>query len=56
MNDGRAMQVNILEAKNRLSQLIKCVQAGEEVVIPNRGGPIARLVQASHGLARNILN
>ena len=38
------MQVNILEAKNRLSQLIRCVQAGEEVVIANRGEPVARLV------------
>ena len=40
------MQINILEAKNRLSQLIKSVQAGEEVVIANRGEPVARLVAA----------
>ncbi|MFP5306265.1 MAG: type II toxin-antitoxin system Phd/YefM family antitoxin [Gammaproteobacteria bacterium] len=38
------MQVNILEAKNRLSQLIKSVQAGKEVIIANRGEPVARLV------------
>ena len=38
------MQVNILEAKNRLSQLIKSAQSGEEVVIANRGEPVARLV------------
>lgn len=38
------MQVNIFEAKNRLSQLIRSVQAGEEVVIANRGEPVARLV------------
>ncbi len=38
------MQVNIFEAKNRLSQLIKAALAGEEVVIANRGQPIARLV------------
>jgi prevent-host-death family protein len=38
------MQVNILEAKNKLSQLVKRVQAGEEVVIANRGVPVARLV------------
>ena len=42
-----AMQVNIFEAKNRLSQLIRAVQAGEEVVIANRGEPVARLVPAS---------
>jgi prevent-host-death family protein len=38
------MQVNILEAKNRLSQLIKLMQSGEEIVIANRGKPVARLV------------
>ncbi|GIU67935.1 type II toxin-antitoxin system Phd/YefM family antitoxin [Candidatus Phycosocius spiralis] len=38
------MQVNILEAKNRLSELVKCAQAGEEVVIANRGKPVIRLV------------
>jgi prevent-host-death family protein len=38
------MKVNVLEAKNRLSQLIKSAQAGEEVVIANRGAPVARLV------------
>jgi len=38
------MQVNILEAKNRLSRLIKSVRAGEEVVIANRGEPMVRLV------------
>lgn len=38
------MQVNILDAKNRLSQLVKSAQAGEEVIIANRGTPVARLV------------
>lgn len=38
------MQVNMLEAKNRLSELVKSAQAGEEVVIANRGEPVARLV------------
>jgi prevent-host-death family protein len=41
------MQVNILEAKNRLSQLIKSAQAGEEVVIANRGEPVVRLVSVN---------
>ncbi len=42
------MQVNILEAKNRLSQLIRSAQAGEEeVVIANRGQPVARLGAAA---------
>lgn len=38
------MQVNVLEAKSQLSQLIKSAQAGEEVVITNWGRPVARLV------------
>ncbi|MDY0743556.1 type II toxin-antitoxin system prevent-host-death family antitoxin [Paucibacter sp. R3-3] len=38
------MQVNVLEAKNSLSQLIRSAQAGEEVVIANRGQPVAKLV------------
>jgi prevent-host-death family protein len=40
------VQVNVLEAKNRLSQLIRAAQAGEDVVIANRGAPVARLVPA----------
>jgi antitoxin (DNA-binding transcriptional repressor) of toxin-antitoxin stability system len=39
------MQVNILEAKNRLSELIKLVQSGDDVVIANRGEPVVRLVR-----------
>lgn len=58
------MQVNIFEAKNRLSQLIRLVQAGQEVVIANRGEPVARLVPAREtagaasgkGNARGILS
>jgi prevent-host-death family protein len=38
------VQVNILEAKNRLSELVKSVQAGEEVIIANRGQPVVRLL------------
>lgn len=57
------MQVNILEAKNRLSQLIRRAQEGEDVVIANRGAPVARLLPAKElsanaegaGDARTIL-
>ena len=45
------MQVNILEAKNRLSQLIKAALAGEEVVIANRGRPMVRLVPSEKASA-----
>lgn len=37
-------QVNIYEARNRLSQLVKDAASGEEIVIANRGEPVARLV------------
>ena len=57
------MQVNILEAKNRLSQLIKSALNGEEVVIANRGRPVVRLVPAdkeptgsAQGSAEGILD
>jgi prevent-host-death family protein len=38
------MQVNMLEAKNQLSKLVKAAQAGEEVIIANHGVPAVRLV------------
>ena len=38
------MKVNVLEAKNRLPELIRSAQAGEDVIIANRGEPVARLV------------
>jgi prevent-host-death family protein len=42
------MQVNILEAKNRLSELVKSALNGEEVVIANRGKPVVRLVAVAN--------
>ncbi len=38
-------QVNIHEAKTRLSQLIADVEQGEEVVIARAGKPVVRLVR-----------
>ena len=38
------MKVNVLDAKNRLSELIRAAQAGEDVIIANRGEPVARLM------------
>lgn len=46
------MQVNILDAKNRLSQLVRAAQAGEDVVIANRGQPVVRLVPVQAGGAQ----
>jgi prevent-host-death family protein len=45
------VQVNILEAKNRLSQLIRAARNGEEVIIANRGEPVVRLVPAGPATA-----
>lgn len=43
------MQVNVLEAKNNLSRLIRSAQAGDEVVIAHRGVPVVRLVPTEPG-------
>lgn len=39
------MQVNMLEAKNRLSSLIVAAEQGEEVVIARNGVPVAKIVK-----------
>jgi prevent-host-death family protein len=36
--------VNVHEAKTKLSRLLQRVAAGEEIVISNRGIPVARLI------------
>ena len=38
-----SVTVNVQEAKTRLSELLKRVEAGEEVVIARAGRPIAEL-------------
>lgn len=38
------MQVNMLEAKNQLSKLVRAAEAGEDVVIARNGMPVARLL------------
>lgn len=37
-------QVNIHEAKSKLSQLVEMVLAGEEVIISKEGKPVAKLI------------
>ena len=39
------MQVNMLEAKNRLSSLIMAVERDEEVVIARNGIPVAKIIK-----------
>ena len=38
------MQININEAKTKLSELIVRVESGEEITIARAGKPVARLV------------
>jgi prevent-host-death family protein len=47
--------VNVHEAKTKLSELLKKVEAGEEVVIARAGKPIARLVPASGVTLKRLL-
>lgn len=52
------MQSNLAEARNRLSALVKAEQAGEDVVIANRGAPIEASATARSriGTAKAILD
>lgn len=44
------MKVNMLDAKNQLSRLVKDALAGEEIVIASNGEPMVRLIPvAKHG-------
>ena len=49
------MQVNVYEAKSRLSALLAHVAAGEEVVIAKAGTPVARLIPFEERPARRVL-
>jgi prevent-host-death family protein len=40
------MQVNVSEARIRLSELLRLVEEGETVIIARRGKPVAKLVPA----------
>ena len=39
------MQVNMLDAKNRLSRLVQAVLDGEEVILARNGDPVARITR-----------
>ena len=48
-----AVKVNMLEAKNQLSRLVKEAVAGQDIVIASNGTPLVRLVPvASKGRLR----
>ena len=39
------MQVNMLEAKNKLSSLVSAAEKGEEVILARDGVPVAKIVK-----------
>jgi prevent-host-death family protein len=45
--DRCAMHVSVAEARSRLSELLRSVENGENVVITRNGRPVAQLVPAS---------
>jgi prevent-host-death family protein len=49
-----AVQVNIYEAKTRLSQLVDRAAAGEDVIIARNGRPVARLVPIQRQPERRV--
>ena len=48
----RTTTVGIAEARARLSELLRCAEAGEEVVITKAGTPVARLLPVRRPLVR----
>ncbi len=40
------MDVSIAEAKNRLPELIRVVEGGEDIVITRHGKPVAQIIPA----------
>jgi prevent-host-death family protein len=55
MRIAMTIQLNIADAKARLSELIDLALQGEEVVLARAGKPVARIVVADHDIARASL-
>ena len=47
------MNVEIHEAKSKLSQLVEKAEAGEEVVLTRRGRPVAKIVNVAPAIKRD---
>jgi prevent-host-death family protein len=45
------MRVAVSDAKGRLTELIRCAEAGEEVVLTRHGRPVVRLVPVTASLS-----
>ena len=44
------MQMSVADAKNKLPELLKAVEAGEQVTICRRGVPVADLIRTRAGV------
>ena len=49
------MEVSTAEAKNRLTELIRIVTNGEEVVITRHGRPVAQIAPPPHARRKPVL-
>lgn len=47
--DDRAMEVSVRDLKDHLSEYLRRVQAGEEIVVTSHGKPVGRLVGPAAG-------
>jgi prevent-host-death family protein len=48
------MEISVREMKNNLSKYLKRAETGEEIVITDRGRPVARLVSALRPKAQSV--
>ena len=48
-------QVGLRELKNRLSEYMRLVRAGEHILVTDRGHPVAELVPPTSAMARDPL-
>jgi len=49
---GTVREVGSFEAKTKFSELIEAVRLGDEIVVTNRGVPVARIIPMSSKKAR----
>lgn len=48
------MQISVTEAKNRLPELLKAVENGEQITICRRGVPVVDLVRAKRPTKKQL--
>ena len=48
------MQVSVADAKNRLPELLKAVEDGEQITICRRGVPVVDLVRTQKPAKKNV--